>query len=165
MKKLNYGILIAGILLIASCSKDNTTNNNNNTTAPNGTWSFKSQTYNAAHSINDGHGQFYAFDSMINGLEVNGVEIDFLSSNGASGPYPVLNYRSGLPPGNCVLVTMVKTVGGGKTTYRSTGGDGNQVANVTFTNGKITAIGSSIEMVNEANTSDSAALTFNVHEN
>jgi len=161
MKNVIMAILAFGLLTAPSCKKSSTT------TSAGGSWTFKTISYSAVFCTGNLYGNagtLSAGDVSLTGTGSSTAD-DLVCTFYNALPTSAGNYTVIGPNGNPVAgqIQIVTTIGGvnGKT-YVSTGGNGAETIAVTVSGGKVTLIGSGIEMYTPSNPSDSSALSLNI---
>ena len=157
MKKVTPFILILSLLVFASCKK-------NSITYQGGSWTFKSNTYNATSCV----GSSSSASLVATGISSVGsfsMTFDFLNGfPSADTTYTVVyGHNTGsLPMGNYVMISAESISGGNNDIYYYSTGNGAPTIRATLASGKLSLSGTSIELVNAGAASDSTALTFNI---
>jgi hypothetical protein len=85
------------------------------------------------------------------------------SGNPSPGVYSVVK-GEGYPGTNQVIIRFGVGYYSQRTNYSSTGGNGNEIVNVSIVSGKVTATASSVTVLNKTDASDSSTLSFHVTE-
>jgi hypothetical protein len=157
MKKNSFVIIIMGLLILASCKKNNPV-----ISYPYGSWSLNNTTFKVTSCTADTAGaDLMAQDSLIGNPNCNLIVYFNTALPAVSGAYTVANLNT-LPAAGQVSIGVGYSAPSVLNNYISTGGGGNQKVNVTVSGGKISISGTGIEMVNTGLGTDSTALTFNI---
>jgi hypothetical protein len=156
MRKLTIGIIIISLLLFTSCKKSTGLN----TGTQGGYWTFESNAYYVTTTLTDIYrGVLNVNDQSPN----NSTNFDQLQLNFGNNPILVGSYTvvSGTPGAGQVKILFEQATTA-VVSYNATGGNGDQKVTITSANGKVTATGSGITLVNAANSADSSNVVFRV---
>jgi len=166
MKKTCCVILIPCLLILAACSKTKTPE----PAVAAQTWIFKGHTYNTvacfADTVPNNLGIHANDGSTQNDSNYCAILCNFYGATlpTANGTYTVALVNTPDSLLTATQVTISLTLGGLTNVYQSTGGNGHEQVNITVSNGKVSILGTGIELenFNSSTTVDSAALSFNI---
>ena len=161
MKNVISTILLTGILILASCGKDN----QGNSTGNYGSWTFKGYTYQAVTCQTQAgpNGiELVAFNST--SPYAGDVQVVFDTLNPPAGTYYVTSGGQLPYVSNQVYITKKDSLSD-PNVYAAIGGNGLETVQVTITGGKLHVTGSGIKLFNLSNYADSSStLTLNITE-
>ena len=158
MKKNFCAIIAMTLLTITSCKKTDTS-----TTGAGGSWTVNSTSYQAVTCTGSVPSLYLSAANVgaQGSLTASDIIVQFYNQfPPAAGTYNVVTNDSALTAPNQVqIVTTINGING--TSYASNGSGSNQTAVVTVSGGKVSVVGSGINVDNSAST---ATVSLNLHQ-